>query len=62
MAIFSFSLFLSGVDHLADPPPTPARWQHPVDRLPVPRNGVCPGSFETWVWDTKRDAICVRRA
>jgi hypothetical protein len=47
-----------------DPRPAPTRWPGMRDdRVPLPHNGACPGSFETpWNYDRKHGQICVRRA
>ena len=46
-----------------EPHRAPSRWSgKPDDRIPLPQLGVCPGDFEPWVYDTRRGAICVRRA
>lgn len=60
--LFTSTLLLTGADHPAEPRATPVRWQQPDDRLPVPIGGVCPRSYETWVWNWRRGPICVRRA
>lgn len=60
--LFTSTLFLTGADHPAEPRASPARWQQPSERTPVPQNGICPRSYETWIWDRRRAPICVRRA
>lgn len=55
------SMLLPIGDATREPRPAPTRWPGSFDdRIPLPKLGVCPGSFEAWV-DGKRK-ICVRIA
>jgi hypothetical protein len=61
--LIACSMLLPTGDTDRDPRPAPTRWQQPAERLPRPdADGDCPGSFEAWVYDKRRGAICVRRA
>lgn len=57
------SMLLPTADTDRDPRPAPTRWPGKSDDcVPLPRLGVCPGSFEAWVYDERHGKICVRRA
>lgn len=57
------SMLLPTGDTDREPRPAPTRWPgERYDRAPLPRLGVCPGSFEAWTYDKRSGAICIRRA